>query len=119
MRDVEFRQQDCPERLPGPDEVMKIGARVTARGWPRALFVERPWIVGVAGVAQVDLAEPRERHPVTAVARRHHAIEHVDAPRHPLQNIFARADTHQIPPAILRLARPPPPPPPPPHPPPL
>ena len=53
-------------------------------------------IVGVAGVAQIDLAEPGERHAVTAVAGRHHAIEHVDAARHRLQHVLGRADAHQI-----------------------
>ena len=95
--DVDFRQQHRPQRLARPDKVMQVGARITARRWPRALFVERPWIVSMSGVAQIDLAEPRIRHPVTAVARRHHAIEHVDAARDGLQNIFGRADTHQIP----------------------
>ncbi len=39
------------------------------------------------------------------VAGRHHAIEHIDAARDRLQNVFGRADAHQIPRAILRQDR--------------
>ena len=42
---------------------------------------------------------------MTPVARRHHAIEHIDAARHRFQHIRRRADTHQIPRAILRQDR--------------
>ncbi len=59
----------------------------------------------MARVAQIDLAQPRKRHAVTAVPGRHHAIEHVDAARHRLQQIFRRADAHQIARAIRRQHR--------------
>ena len=56
-------------------------------------------------IAQVDLAEPGERHAVTAIAGRHHAIEHVDAARDRFQHVIGRADAHQIARPILRQDR--------------
>ena len=94
--DVDFRQQHRAQRLARLDQMMQIGARIVARRRPGALLVERARIVGMAGVAQVDLAEPRERHAVAAVPGRHHAVEHVDAARHRFQHVVRRADAHQI-----------------------
>ena len=39
---------------------------------------------------------PRERHAVTAISGRHHAIEHVDATRHGFEDVIRRSNTHQI-----------------------
>src|SRR6185312_10677436 len=50
----------------------------------------------MAGVTQIDLACPGEGHAVTAVASRHHAIEHIDAARNGFQYVFRRAYAHQI-----------------------
>ena len=61
-----------------------------------ARLVQRPRIVGMAGVAQIDLAEAGKRHAVAAVTGRHHAIEHVDAARDRFQQILGRADAHQV-----------------------
>src|SRR6516165_1447272 len=67
ISDVDFRQQHRAQRLTRFDEVLQIGARIITRRRPRTLLIERSWIVGMAGIAQVDLAEPRERHAVSAV----------------------------------------------------
>src|SRR5260370_37751943 len=91
IRDIDFRQQHRPQRLARLDQMMQIGARAGAGGRPWAFLVERPWVVGVAGVAQVDLTEPRVPHPGTPIAPRHPPTEHVDAAPPPLKQIFGRA----------------------------
>src|SRR6516165_8878490 len=68
ISDVDLRQQHRPQRLARSDEVMQIGARIAARGRPRTFLIERSRIVGMAGIAQVDLAEPCERHAVPSIA---------------------------------------------------
>ena len=95
----------APSVSPDLHQMMQIGARIVARRRPCAFLVERPRIVGVAGVAQIDLAEAGERHAVAPVAGRHHAVEHVDAARHRLQQILGRADAHQVARAIRRQRR--------------
>ena len=89
-------KEHAAQRLVGAYEVMQIGAGVIARGRAVGLFVERAHILGMAGIADIDLAAAREGQTMTAGTRRHHAVEHVDAARHRFQNIVRRADAHQV-----------------------
>src|SRR5580700_2219006 len=89
--EIDDRQQRAAERLAGTEQVMQIGAGKVARGWAAALRVERPRILGMVRVLDVDRTEARERQSVTAVARRHDAIEHVDAAGDGLENVGRRA----------------------------
>src|SRR5688572_26300449 len=75
---------------------MNIGARIATSDRARARFVERLRIIGMNGIAHVEPAETRERLPVPARSRRHHAVHHVDAARDRLENIVRRADAHEI-----------------------
>ncbi len=81
--------------------MVQVGARIIARRRTRALRIERRRIVRVHRVAQVDRPAPRIGEPVPPVARRQHAIEHVDAAPHGLDQVQRRADTHEV--ARLRL----------------
>ena len=58
---------------------MQISPRIVPRGWAAAFGIERAWVGGVAGVAQVDGAEPRIDQAVAAIAGGEHAVEHIHA----------------------------------------
>jgi len=76
--------------------VVQIGAGKVARRRAAALCIERPRIGGVVGVLDIDRAETRKCQSMAAVARRHDAIEHVDAAGDRFEQIGGCADTHQI-----------------------
>ena len=59
----------------------------------------------MARVAQVDRPEARKDAPVAAIARRHHAVEHVDTARDRLEQVVGGADAHQIARLVARQRR--------------
>src|SRR6187551_1252767 len=75
----------------------QIGTRVrdATRAAP-AVFFERARIVPVARILDRKFAVPGEDLPVSGVARRDHAIEHVDATAHRRQDVARHADSHQV-----------------------
>ena len=75
---------------------MQIGTGKLAAGVAAATGVERAGIELVAGVLDLDVAEAREQVAVAGVARRHHAVEHVDAGLDRADEVFRRADAHQV-----------------------
>ena len=93
---IDDRQQRAAERLPTAKQVVQIGARIIPRRRAAALHIERPRILGVAGVLDVDRPEACERQTVTAITGGHHAIEHIDAARDGLQDVVRGADAHEI-----------------------
>src|ERR1035438_173793 len=78
MQVVQARQHRR-QHLAAAVEVMQVGARETRAGWAGASRIERRFVFLVAGVADAQVAEAGEQVPVPGVARRHDAIEHVDA----------------------------------------
>src|SRR2546423_10109961 len=74
----------------------QVGARVSAADRARASVVEGPGVGRPARVLDVQLSARGERLPVATVARRHHAVEHVNAARDALYQVFRRADAHQV-----------------------
>ena len=61
-----------------------------------ARHIDGPLVGLVARVADLQVAEAREQMAVACVARRHHAVEHVDAGGHTFDQVFRRAHAHQV-----------------------
>ena len=97
-------QQHGAEHLAAFHQMMQIGARVLRR-WTGAFRIERAFVLGIFGVAQIEPAAPGEGLVMAARARRHHAVEHVDAAGNGFEQILRRADAHQIARPILRQHR--------------
>ena len=74
----------------------QVGARPTGADAAVARRVERPGVGGEAGVAQVQPAGVGEQRPVPGQAGGQHAVEHVDAERHGLDEAARIADPHQV-----------------------
>ena len=77
-------------------EVVQVSAREVLAGVARTAHVGRRLIRFVARVAQLEVTEAREQVAVARIARRHHAIEHVDAGLHAFDQVFRRAHAHQV-----------------------
>ena len=75
-----------------PQISLRVG-RVDETGRAR---VDRRKVVPPLHVADIDDALRSEQHAVAPVARRHHAVEHVDSPLDALQQIGRRAHAHQV-----------------------
>src|SRR5687767_582458 len=69
-----------------------VAAGVATAGW-----IERPVVLGVAGILDVDPSLAGEELPVARVARWHHTVEHVDAAGDRLDEVLGSASAHQIP----------------------
>src|SRR5581483_9150012 len=67
VSDVDLGEQHRAERLSGADEMVQIGVRGLTRGGPGALLIQRPRIIDMPRIAQIDRAEPRERDAMTPV----------------------------------------------------
>src|SRR6266704_2480430 len=92
VQGVEPRAENLVDLL----QVMQVAAReMRARVAPAAL-IERVRIVAIAGVADLDVAAAGEEPAIAGVARRQHAVEHVDSGRDRLDDILGRADAHEI-----------------------
>src|SRR4029450_174984 len=90
------RQKHRRENLLGAKQMMQIGAAVMAAGGTRALLVDRPVIVAMAGVAQIELTAARKSLRRAAATRRQHAVEHVDAAFHGADDISRPSHAHQV-----------------------
>ena len=75
----------------------QVGARVaSAARAAAALGVDGARVVAVARLLDDQRAAPRERLAVARVARRQHAVEHVDARADRDEEIARRADPHEV-----------------------
>src|SRR5438093_764094 len=84
------RREPRAEDLVRALQMMQIAARELAACVARAGLIDRRGIAPVARVADLEIAIAREQPAVTRVAGRQDAIEHVDAHRHCLDQIFRR-----------------------------
>src|SRR5688572_2696587 len=77
-------------------KMVQIRAAEVTAGVASTRFIERPQVVPVAGVPELDRAMAREDPAVARVAGGQHAIEHIDACGDRFDDILGRADTHQV-----------------------
>ena len=84
------------QHLAAAIEVMKIGAREARTGHAGAGRIERRVVFLVAGISNAQVAETCEEMAVAGVSRRHDAVEHVDAGADAVDQVFRRADAHQV-----------------------
>src|SRR5437660_4559697 len=77
-REVVVRQQHRREHLARHEQVAQVRARMPPADGAGARLVERAGVRGPARVLDVQFAARGERLAVAPVARRHHAVEHVN-----------------------------------------
>src|SRR5258708_37624787 len=75
---------------------MQVGAREMAASVAGTAFVERPRIVAVAGIADLDVAVAGEEPAVAGVPRGQHAVEHVDSGGDRLDDVLGGTHAHEI-----------------------
>src|SRR5262245_7747345 len=83
----------------------EIRPRIAYASRTIAILIKWPFIRLIAGIFDIDAAAPGEEIAVAGIARRHHAIEHIDALSDGLDDIFRSADAHQITRFIARQLR--------------
>src|SRR6185436_16233887 len=89
---IESRTQDFIASI----EVTQVGTGEIPAGVAGARRVEGTGVRLVGGIADVDHALRGEQVPVARVARRHHAVEHVDATQHRGDDVLWSPHTHEI-----------------------
>src|SRR5712691_3361812 len=92
VQGIEPRAED----LVHPLQVMQVAAREMGAGVAGAGAVQRPRVVAVAGVADLDVAVAGEEPAVAGVSRGKDAVEHVDSGRDRLDDVLGRAYAHEI-----------------------
>src|SRR5262244_662372 len=100
VQGVEPRAEDLVDLL----QMVQVAPGKTRAGVAAAGLVERPRVVAVARVADLDVAEAGEEPAVPRVARRQHAVEHVDPGRHGLGDVLGGAHPHEIARGVHRQA---------------
>ena len=98
---IEARAEDFVGSL----QMMQVGSAEIAAGVAVATLIERARIGAVAGVSYLDVAVTRVQPAVARIARRQHAVEHVDAVADRLDDVFRRADAHQVARLVVRQPR--------------
>src|SRR5437870_6746311 len=93
--EVVQRRERGAEHLPRQDEMTQRTPAEAPTGVAAAPLLHRPRIAGVTGVADHELAVPREEHSVARVARRQDTIKQVISHCHEAKQIAGRADAHQ------------------------
>src|SRR5437764_12792271 len=83
----------------------QVRARVAAADRARARVIEGARVGRPARVLDVQLSARGERLTVATVARRHYAVEHVNAHREALDQVFRLADAEQVARCIRRHLR--------------
>src|SRR5438477_109610 len=68
-------QEHGTQNLLAADQVVQIGAAMVATGGAGTVFVDRPRVIAVPRVAQVELPPTGEGLRRAPGARRHHAVE--------------------------------------------
>src|SRR4029077_10066282 len=89
---IELRSKD----LAGHIEMTEIGTGKIATAIAAAGVIHRPWIMGEFRAFDAQFALERKQHPVTRVARRDDAIEHIKSCAHGLEDILGTAHTHEV-----------------------
>src|SRR5499427_6020691 len=92
VQGIEPRAQDLVDLL----EMVQVGPGEMGAGVATTGLVERLRVVAVARVADLDVAEAGEQPAVPRVARRQHAVEHVDPGGHGLGDVLGGAHPHEI-----------------------
>ena len=85
------------ERFAGMVQVAQVGAAEVAAAVAIAIRID--WFVvffGMAGGLVAEHAFAGEQHAVAGVARRHHAVEHIDTASNQFEQIPRRSDTHYV-----------------------
>ncbi len=80
----------------------EVAAAVGRAALARAAVLDGVLVVPVLRVGDVDAAAADEQLAVARVARRHHAVEHVDARADRRPDVLGRADAHQVARALRR-----------------
>src|ERR1700683_593119 len=88
--------QERAKNLAALVQMTQVAAAVVQAGVAAAVVLDRAGLQAVSGVADVDDPAAREQMRVARVARGHHAIEHVDAAAHRLQDVLGPADPHEV-----------------------
>ena len=78
-------------------EMTQVGAGMVTAGVAPACRIQRPVVLRVPGVPDVDPPLAGEELTVAGIAGWHHAIEQVDAARDALDKVLWGSSTHQIP----------------------
>lgn len=105
------RRRDCARSLSSrrtsPSRQRDDGGRLSNIRNPRKTFpqVQRRKVILPLRVTHVHDSVPCEKHAVAPVPGRHHAVEHVDAPGYPLQDVGRSPDSHEIAWLVLRQKR--------------
>src|SRR5438445_172291 len=94
------REQPVREQLLRHEEMAEIRAREGATRVTVTGGVERAALADPLRLFDRHRSARRERLSVPRIARRQHAVEHVDAPRDRLHEVLRLADTHEIPRAV-------------------
>lgn len=91
----------CAQDFAGAVQVVQVGAAEMLAGVAAAACVQRRGVVFVLGVFDFHVAKAGKQPAVAGVARGHHAVEHIHAMRHAVDQIFRRTHAHQV----MRLVR--------------
>lgn len=89
-------QQDLAEDLFGFEQMVQIGLRIIGAGRAGDGGLERGFVLGKAGVLDVERTVPGPGLAMAAGAGRQDAIEHVNAARDRFEDVERLANAHQI-----------------------
>src|SRR6187402_486895 len=98
------RVKGARHRLARHVDVAEVRAAVVRAGVAAAPRIGRRGVVSITGIADIEPALAGEQLTVARISRRHHAVEHVDAPRHAFDQVLRRSGAHQVPRLIRRQA---------------
>src|SRR3990172_6579682 len=88
----ESRAEDLVRAL----QVMEVSAREVPARVAAAALVDRARVAAVPGVAEPEIAPAGEEPAVAGVARRQHAVEHVDPRLHGGDDVLRRPVDHYV-----------------------
>jgi len=74
----------------------QIAAAVVEAGVARTALLDRPGVLAVRGVANIDHPGTGEQVRIACMPGRHHTIEHIDAAADRLDDVLRPAHTHEI-----------------------
>ena len=100
-----MRQQNARQHFAGQVKMAQVSSRVTTTDAARATLIQRSRVARPLRVLHVELAARGEGLSGSSISCRQHAIKHIHAARHTLNQIFRRPNTHQIARTIRRHPR--------------
>lgn len=89
-------QQDVAQDFIGPDQVAEVGATEIMAGVAAAGGVQRGGVTGVLGIVQVEPAAQEHGCAVAGQPGGQDAVEDVYAAQDSVDQVFGRADAHQV-----------------------